>query len=74
KTALVDMTTLGLYLRDYLDWGVHVVYVTHKPYTIGVRMDREKTFVMTNDMLKELLDNGEIARILNEWMVYDDWD
>ncbi|MDX2076171.1 MAG: transporter substrate-binding domain-containing protein [bacterium] len=74
KAALVDITTLGLYLRDYPDWDVHVVYVTHKPYTIGVRMDREKTFVMTNDMLKELLDNGEIARILNEWMVYDDWD
>lgn len=73
QAALVDATTLGLYRRDYPDWDVHVVYITVKPYTIAVRMDREKSFIATNDALKNLLDNGTIARILNDWMIYD-WD
>ncbi|PJF30025.1 MAG: hypothetical protein CUN52_05355 [Phototrophicales bacterium] len=73
RAALVDATTLGLYRREYPDWAVHVVYITSKPYTIAVRMDREKSFITTNDALKNLLDNGTIARILNDWMLYD-WD
>jgi polar amino acid transport system substrate-binding protein len=74
QSALVDMTALGLYRQNYPDWAIHATYITHKPYTIAVRMDRENTFIATNDNLKELLDNGTIARLLNEWMVYDDWD
>lgn len=71
--ALVDMTTLGLYKADYPDWDVHILPVTFKPYVIAVRMDREKSFIATNDALDRLLDNGDIARIIDEWMAYD-WD
>ena len=65
--ALVDATTLRLYARDQRAWRYHSQFVSHEPYAIAVRIDRDETFKLVNGILGKLKDSGEVARMVEKW-------
>lgn len=72
--ALVDVTTLGLYLQHHPNWEIYAFYVTYKPYTIAVRIDRVQTFMAVDAALKTFITTGTLAELIGKWLIYANWD
>ncbi|MFN8373921.1 MAG: ABC transporter substrate-binding protein [Anaerolineae bacterium] len=68
EAALVDAVSAGLYLRQHPDWNVTPVYVTHTPYVVAVRSGRYRLFLAVDGALAELLADGTIAGIVNQYL------
>ncbi|MCU0510956.1 MAG: ABC transporter substrate-binding protein [Anaerolineae bacterium] len=66
--ALVDATTLALYLRQQPGWPVQAVPVTHVFYAAAVRLDRPATFAAVDGALAALAADGTLAHILRKWL------
>ena len=67
EAALVDATTLRLYARERRDWQYQHNFVSHEPYAIAVRIDRDETFKLVDRALRTLKESGEIAKIVAKW-------
>ncbi|MCY4060756.1 MAG: ABC transporter substrate-binding protein [Chloroflexi bacterium] len=66
--AIVDATTLRLYLGARHDWTARYEYITHEPYAIAVRIDRVDAWKLVDGAVSALQENGELARILDKWL------
>lgn len=66
--AVVDATTLYLYLNDHRDWRIDMAFITHVDYAIAVRADRETTFHSLQWALIRLLEEGELDAIVDGWL------
>ena len=65
--ALVDATTLRLYASGRPDWEHQVHNVSHEPYAIAVRIDRDDAFKLIDRALGKLKETGELARMVERW-------
>jgi len=65
--ALVDATSVHLYLREHPDWAVASQYVTDSLYAIAVRLDRGRTWNAVNQALQSLADDGTLETIIQRW-------
>jgi polar amino acid transport system substrate-binding protein len=68
EAALVDATSARLYLQTHPEWKVNYQYVTHTFYAVAIRVDRGRTWDAVNRALQMLLDNGELAAIIERWL------
>ncbi len=67
EAALVDATTLRLYVRERREWQHQHQFVSREPYAIAVRIDRDEVFKLVDRALSTLKESGEIARIVTKW-------
>ena len=68
EAAIVDATTLRLYLRERSDWNASADYLTRDPYAIAVRIDRAEAWKLVDAALAALIESGEVARIIDKWL------
>lgn len=68
EAAIVDATTLRLYLRERRDWRASYQYLTHEPYAIALRIDRAGAWKLVDGALGTLIENGEMAKIIDKWL------
>jgi glutamine transport system substrate-binding protein len=66
--ALVDATTTYLYLREHPGWRPHTASVTHIPYVIATRIDRQPLWAVIEQTLQTLQENGALAQIIQQWL------
>ena len=66
--AVVDAITLRLYQSEHDDWRSRYEYITHEPYAIAVRIDRVDAWKLIDSALATLIENGELARIIDKWL------
>jgi polar amino acid transport system substrate-binding protein len=66
--ALVDSTSIRLYLRAHPDWDAHYTQVTDVLYAIAIRIDRGRTWGAVNDALHSLVDDGSLEDMINRWL------
>jgi glutamine transport system substrate-binding protein len=66
--ALVDAVDARLYLRENPQWQAEMNYVTHVEYVIAVRLDRNNTFIETEKALSNLIQQGVIGKIIQQWL------
>lgn len=66
--AIVDATTLRLYLRARSDWGARYEYITHEPYAIAIRIDRVDAAKLVDGALAALKEKGKLAKISDKWL------
>ena len=66
--AVVDATTLRLYLRAQDDLEARYEYITHEPFAIAVRIDRVDAWKLVDGALAALKENGELAKIIDKWL------
>jgi len=67
-SAIVDATTLRLYLRARAEWGARYEYITHEPYAIAIRIDRVDAWKLVDSALAALKENGKLAKIIDKWL------
>ena len=66
--AIVDATTLRLYLGAQREWQVRYERLTHEPYAIAVRIDRAHARQLVDGALETLIESGKLARIVDKWL------
>lgn len=66
--ALVDATSLRLYLHEHPGWNPQHVYVTDALYAIAIRIDRYHTWEAVDRALRELERNGSLQAIIAAWL------
>lgn len=66
--AIVDATTLRLYLGAHREWTARYERLTHEPYAIAARIDRADAWQLVNAALETLIESGELARIIDKWL------
>lgn len=65
--ALVDTTTYWLYLAEHPDWATNSYRITHAYYAIAVRYDREDTWAWVNAILSNIIRDGRMDTMIEEW-------
>lgn len=65
--AIVDATTLRLYLRNHRHWQPRYEYITHELYAIAIRIDRVDALKLIDSALESLIASGELATIIDQW-------
>ena len=65
--ALVDAVTLRIYARENAEWEFRRESVTHEPYAMAVRRDREAAWKLVDNALGALKERRELVRIVHEW-------
>lgn len=66
--AIVDATTLRLYENAQVGWTARYQYITREPYAIALRIDRADAWQLVNGALETLIESGELAKIIDEWL------
>lgn len=66
--ALVDATTLRLYLGAQREWTARYEHLTHEPYAVALRIDRADAWKLVDAALETLIESGELARIIGKWL------
>ena len=66
--ALTDATTFRLYARERAEWQPETAPITHDPYAIALRLDRNDAWKLVERVLSALKDSGELARIIAKWL------
>lgn len=66
--ALVDAITARTYLREHSEWEAQYVYVTNLHYAIAVQIPRGDMLGAIDSALAELMANGTVPQIIDEWM------
>ncbi|MCY3833603.1 MAG: transporter substrate-binding domain-containing protein [Chloroflexi bacterium] len=66
--AVVDATTLRLYLRARSEWTPRYEYITHEPYAIALRIDRAEAWRLVDGALDALKESGELVTIIDSWL------
>jgi polar amino acid transport system substrate-binding protein len=65
--ALVDTTTYWLYLAEHPEWDSNSHLVTNAYYAIAVRYDREDTWIWVNTILRQIIRDGRMDAMYQEW-------
>lgn len=68
ESAIVEHTTLRLYLRQHPTWQPAQLAVTKSEYAAAVRVDRLALWQAVQDALNALFDDGTIAALLKKWL------
>ena len=66
--AIIDATTLRLYLRARSEWRARYQHITHERYAIALRIDRADAWKLTDAALRTLKESGELAKIIDKWL------
>lgn len=66
--ALVDASTLALYLRAHPGWQVYEARQTSVPYSIAIRADRANLWIRINDLLGALESSGALQQLRDAWL------
>lgn len=66
--AIVDATTLRLYLGKQRNWQARYKHLTHELYAIAVRIDRVDAWQLVDGAVETLIESGEIASIIDKWL------
>lgn len=65
--ALVDATTYLLYQNQYSDFVSYSSRMTNAPYAIAIRYDREATWIWVNETLEDIIKDGTMQAIIDQW-------
>lgn len=68
QSAVVENTTLRLYLRQHPTWQPAQLAVTKSEYAAAVRVDRLALWQALQDALNALFDDGTIDALLKKWL------
>lgn len=66
--ALVDATSMRLYIREHSSWAAQYSPVTDAWFAIAIRPDRVELWQAVNRALQAIDDNGLLDEIINRWL------
>jgi ABC-type amino acid transport substrate-binding protein len=66
--ALVDATSARLYMREHPEWRAQYAYMTDAWYAMAVRSDRFERWVVVNEVVEALAEDGTLDAMLAKWL------